>query len=87
VKGIETGIANILNQLQSGFQNEFKYRMGNKTLEMYLQELDNERKKIAALYHDKGTIGTTTSSSTSTTPQTTRTNAGSASAINIPVTM
>lgn len=87
VKGIETGIANILSQLQSGFQNEFKYRMGNKTLEMYLQELDNERKKIAALYPDKGTTGTTTSSSTSTTPQTTRTNAGSASAINIPVTM
>lgn len=69
VKGIETGIANILSQLQSGFQNEFKYRMGNKTLEMYLQELDNERKKIAALYGDIGTTGTT-----STAPQTTNTN-------------
>ena len=87
VKGIETGIANILQQLQGGYQNEFKYRMGNKTLEMYLQELDNEKRKIAALYPDKGTTGTTTTSPAATTPQTTRTNAGSVSAINIPVTM
>lgn len=68
VKGIETGIANILSQLQSGFQNEFKYRMGNKTLEMYLQELDNERRKIAGLYGDNiGTTGTTTTSPATTT--------------------
>lgn len=52
VKGFETGIANILNWLQGGFQNEFKYRMGNKTLDMYQQELDQEQKKIAAAYKD-----------------------------------
>ena len=52
VKGFETGIANILNWLQGGFQNEFKYRMGNKTLDMYQQQLDQEQKKIAAAYED-----------------------------------
>lgn len=52
VKGFETGIANILNWLQGGFQNEFKYRMGNKTLDMYQQQLDQEQQKIAAAYKD-----------------------------------
>lgn len=52
VKGFETGITNILNWLQGGFQNEFKYRMGNKTLDMYQQQLDQEQQKIAAAYED-----------------------------------
>ena len=52
VKGFETGIANILNWLQGGFQNEFKYKMGNKTLDMYQQQLNQEQQKIAAAYED-----------------------------------
>lgn len=68
VKGIETGIANILQQLQGGFQNEFKYRMGNKTLEMYLQELDNEKKKIAGLFNNNGGESKTIDIAATTSP-------------------
>lgn len=50
VKGIETGIANILNSMNNAFANEFKYRMGNKTLGMYQQSLDNEKAAIASKY-------------------------------------
>lgn len=49
-KGIETGIANLINSINGGFQNEFKYRMGNKTLGMYLQQLDIDRIKALADY-------------------------------------
>ena len=50
-KGIEAGIANIMNAINGGFQNEFKYRMGNKTLGMYLQELNTDRLKALAEYN------------------------------------
>jgi hypothetical protein len=50
VKGVETGIANILNSMNNAFANEFKYRMGNKTLGMYQQSLDNEKAAIASKY-------------------------------------
>lgn len=49
-KGIETGIANLINSINGGFQNEFKYRMGNKTLGIYLQQLDIDRIKALADY-------------------------------------
>ena len=50
VKGVETGIANILNSMNNAFANEFKYRMGNKTLGMYQQSLDNQKAAIASKY-------------------------------------
>lgn len=42
VKGVETGIANTLNAMNSGYANEFKYRMGNKSLGMFQQSLNEE---------------------------------------------
>lgn len=60
VKGVETGIANILNAMNSGFSNEFKYRMGNKTLGMYQQSLDNEEKALAAKYKEPTYVATPT---------------------------
>lgn len=51
-KGMETGIANIMNAINGGFQNEFNYRMGNNTLGIYLQQLDIDRKKALADYNN-----------------------------------
>ena len=56
--------------------------MGNKTLEMYLQELDNEKRKIAGLYGDKG--ATSTTSTTVGTPKTTAANPTTTATINTP---
>ena len=60
VKGVETGIANILNAMNSGYANEFKYRMGNKTLGIYQQSLDNEKKALAAKYNEPTYVATPT---------------------------
>ena len=64
VKGYETAIANGLQQMQSALQNEFKYRMGNMSLAMYLQQLDNEQKELAMKYANRvnGTQNTPTES-------------------------
>lgn len=53
VKGYETAIANGLQQMQSALQNEFKYRMGNMSLAMYLQQLDNEQRELAMKYANR----------------------------------
>lgn len=46
-RGIEQSTANILNSINSGFQNEFKYRTWQDTLNIYndQQKLDRERLK------------------------------------------
>ena len=59
VKGYETGIYNMINAGNSGYTNEFKYRMGNKTLDMYQQNLDEEQKRIADLYNKRTNIPST----------------------------
>ena len=45
-KGIETSVANILNQINSGYANEFKYRTWRDTARMYQQELDDNKMDI-----------------------------------------
>ena len=47
-KGIETSVANILNQINSGYANEFKYRTWRDTARMYQQELDDNKMDILA---------------------------------------
>lgn len=68
VKGVETGIANILNAMNSGYANEFKYRMGNKTLGMYQQSLDEEKKRLAAEYNKPTYVVTPTYAAGTYTP-------------------
>lgn len=42
-KGIEQSMANIVGQIGSGFQNEFKYRTYQDTLDLYRQEVANKK--------------------------------------------
>ena len=51
VKGIETGIANIINGINNGFSNEFKYRTANRTLDMYQQSIDADKAKLLSEYN------------------------------------
>lgn len=52
-KGIETAALNINNVINSALSNRFKLLMSGKTLDMYQQELDNERERIARDYRDR----------------------------------
>ena len=47
-KGIEQSVANILNQINAGYKNEFKYRTWQDTADIYRQQVDNEKQDILA---------------------------------------
>ena len=44
-KGIETATANILNQINSAYQNEFKYNTWRETADLYRQQLTEDQKR------------------------------------------
>lgn len=52
-KGIETYGINRNNLIASALQNRFKNLIAGRTLNMYQQELDNERERIARDYRDR----------------------------------
>lgn len=47
-RGIEQATANILNSINSGYQNEFKYRTWQDTLDLYRDQSKIDREKLAA---------------------------------------
>ena len=65
-KGRDTAVANMIDQLNNAYANEFKYRTYKDTADIYRQELDDKRKALAAGYN--------TSKATNNNPTTTTTN-------------
>ena len=47
-KGIERSVANILNAINAGYSNEFKYKTWQDTANIYRQQVDNEQKALLA---------------------------------------
>jgi hypothetical protein len=47
-KGMETAVANLLNSINQGYANEFKYNTWRETADMYNQQLSNEQKATLA---------------------------------------
>jgi hypothetical protein len=47
-KGIERSVSNILNAINAGHSNEFKYRTWQDTADIYRQQIDNEQKALLA---------------------------------------
>ena len=47
-KGMETAVANLLNSINQGYANEFKYNTWRETADMYNQQLDNEQQAALA---------------------------------------
>ena len=48
-KGIQTGTANLLAQIQNYFANQFKYNQWNNTLALYQSQNKQKEKEIKAL--------------------------------------
>lgn len=72
-KGRDTAVANMIDQMNNWYANEFKYRTYKDTADIYRQDLDNKRKALAAGYNSsKATNNNPTT--TSTNPVTTTTN-------------
>lgn len=72
-KGRDTAVANMIDQMNNWYANEFKYRTYRDTANIYRQELDDKRKALAAGYNSsKATNNNPTT--TSTNPSTTSTN-------------
>lgn len=72
-KGRDTAVANMIDQMNNWYANEFKYRTYRDTANIYRQELDDKRKALAAGYNSsKATNNNPTT--TSTNPVTTTTN-------------
>lgn len=67
-KGIETSVANILNQINSGYANEFKYRTWRDTARMYQQELDDNKLDILARIGNGNSTSTATPATVNRTP-------------------
>lgn len=53
-KGIETAVANILNQVNSGYANEFKYRTWRDTANLYRQQMNQEQENFLAEMKSRG---------------------------------
>lgn len=67
-KGIETSVANILNQINSGYANEFKYRTWRDTARMYQQELDDNKMDILARIGNGNNTSTAAPATVNRTP-------------------
>ena len=67
-KGIETSVANILNQINSGYANEFKYRTWRDTARMYQQELDDNKMDILARIGNGNSTSAATPATVNRTP-------------------
>lgn len=67
-KGRDMAIANMINQINSGFSNEFKYRTFQDTLDMYRQKLSEDNKNYINSLHESLAkySGSTNDNSTST---------------------
>lgn len=65
-KGRDTAVANMIDQMNNWYANEFKYRTYRDTANIYRQELDDKRKALAAGYNS--------SKATNNNPSTTSTN-------------
>lgn len=65
-KGRDTAVANMIDQMNNWYANEFKYRTYRDTANIYRQELDDKRKALAAGYNS--------SKATNNNPTTTSTN-------------
>ena len=50
-KGRDTAVANMIDQMNNWYANEFKYRTYRDTANIYRQELDDKRKALAAGYN------------------------------------
>lgn len=50
-KGRDTAVANMIDQLNNAYANEFKYQTYRDTASIYRQELDDKRKALAAGYN------------------------------------
>lgn len=57
-RGIEQATANILGQINSGFQNEFKYRTWQDTLDMYRDQQKLDRDRLQADIANRQATGT-----------------------------
>lgn len=50
-RGRDTAVANMIDQMNNWYANEFKYRTYRDTANIYRQDLDNKRKALAAGYN------------------------------------
>lgn len=50
-KGRDTAVANMIDQMNNWYANEFKYKTYRDTADIYRQELDDKRKALAAGYN------------------------------------
>lgn len=73
-KGRDTAVANMIDQMNNWYANEFKYRTYRDTADIYRQDLDNKRKALAAGYNS--------SKATNNNPTTTTTNPTTTAATN-----
>ena len=72
-RGRDTAVANMIDQVNNWYANEFKYKTYQDTANIYIQELDDKRKALAAGYNSsKATNSNPTT--TTTNPTTTTTN-------------
>ena len=72
-RGRDTAVANMIDQVNNWYANEFKYKTYQDTANIYRQELDDKRKALAAGYNSsKATNSNPTT--TTTNPATTTTN-------------
>lgn len=72
-KGRDTAVANMIDQMNNWYANEFKYRTYRDTANIYRQDLDNKRKALAAGYNSSKATNNNPSTTT-TNPVTTTTN-------------
>ena len=75
-KGRDTAVANMIDQMNNWYANEFKYRTYRDTANIYRQDLDNKRKALAAGYNSSKATNNnpTTTTTTNNNPATTTTN-------------
>lgn len=72
-KGRDTAVANMIDQMNNWYANEFKYRTYRDTANIYRQDLDNKRKALAAGYNSSKAANNNPTT-TSTNPAITSTN-------------
>lgn len=73
-KGRDTAVANMIDQMNNWYANEFKYRTYRDTADIYRQELDNKRKALAAGYNSSKATNNNSSKAANNNPTTTSTN-------------
>ena len=72
-RGRDTAVANMIDQVNNWYANEFKYKTYQDTANIYRQELDDKRKALAAGYNSSKATNNNPSTTT-TNPATTTTN-------------